>query len=435
MLTIRALAPFAGRLREALLTTCGVYLVLLQTQQLTALRSVVWGVLIVLTLLALASPAPPGERALIRSRATLAVIVPLGTWAIWCALSLAWSAQPSLTLREVKREIVDGLVIFVAFFLAATDERALRPLVLWTLAATAALAGVAIAMELLGGRFNPALLHHGHGTYSTHLVLVAPLALLFWLPAPVGFADGPRAQVAFWSFAILVLAAARLTDNRMIWLALIVEVAVVALAAGLRWSHLLEGRRLRYAAFTIAVVAVMAATFVVVSQEKAVLVSPARPTLAQAFADDPRLPLWDLTIERIRMRPWTGYGFGRRIIGEDLAASLNDPLLTHAHNIFVSQCLQTGAIGLALLVASLAAFAWRCSRFVRSRDDPLAVVGLIGLALVAGLVVKNLTDDFLYRSNAREFWALAAMTLGYGLRRERRVNGGAGGNSAQVRSG
>jgi hypothetical protein len=33
-------------------------------------------------------------------------------------------------------------------------------------------------------------------------------------------------------------------------------------------------------------------------------------------------------------------------------------------------------------------------------------------------VIKNLTDDFMFRSNAKEFFALAAMLLGYGARGE-----------------
>ena len=62
--------------------------------------------------------------------------------------------------------------------------------------------------------------------------------------------------------------------------------------------------------------------------------------------------LWDHTVERIRERPWTGFGFGRGIIGDELRAALRDPLLAHAHNVFVSQWLQTGAPGFALLVAA-----------------------------------------------------------------------------------
>jgi len=31
-------------------------------------------------------------------------------------------------------------------------------------------------------------------------------------------------------------------------------------------------------------------------------------------------------------------------------------------------------------------------------------------------VVKNITDDFLFRSNAKEFWALIAILTGLGTR-------------------
>ena len=55
-------------------------------------------------------------------------------------------------------------------------------------------------------------------------------------------------------------------------------------------------------------------------------------------------------------------------------------------------------------------------RYVRSRDDVLAFLGIVGLALLAGFVVKNLTDDFLFRSNAKELWALLAIVTGVGTR-------------------
>ena len=58
-------------------------------------------------------------------------------------------------------------------------------------------------------------------------------------------------------------------------------------------------------------------------------------------------------------------------------------------------------------------------RFLRSRDDTLAFVGVAGLSLLAGFVAKNITDDFLFRSNAKELWAMTALLLGYGVRRER----------------
>jgi len=41
---------------------------------------------------------------------------------------------------------------------------------------------------------------------------------------------------------------------------------------------------------------------------------------------------------------------------------------------------------------------------------------VIGLALIAGFLAKNLTDDFLHRHNAQVFWALNGLLVGLGRR-------------------
>jgi O-antigen ligase len=123
-------------------------------------------------------------------------------------------------------------------------------------------------------------------------------------------------------------------------------------------------------------------------------------------------------------RPVLGYGFGRRILADRLTAETGNPLLAHAHNVFASQWLQTGVIGVVAFTTFLVALALRYLRFVRSRDDTLAFVGVAGLALLAGFIAKDITDDFLFRSNAKELWATTAMLLGYGMRRERTLVAG-----------
>ena len=78
-----------------------------------------------------------------------------------------------------------------------------------------------------------------------------------------------------------------------------------------------------------------------------------------------------------------------------------------------------GLLAVLVLVALLGAIGWRYVRFCRSTSDTLALLGIVGLALLAGFIVKNLTDDFLVRSNGRLFWALNAAILGWGIRQER----------------
>ena len=89
-----------------------------------------------------------------------------------------------------------------------------------------------------------------------------------------------------------------------------------------------------------------------------------------------------------------------------------DAKIRHPHNVFVSQWLQTGAIGAGLFVVMLGSVAWRFARFVRSDDDEVARLGAIGLAVLAAFVVRNLTDDFFIRASGTILFAACAMLLG-----------------------
>ena len=78
-------------------------------------------------------------------------------------------------------------------------------------------------------------------------------------------------------------------------------------------------------------------------------VFPPNTSVEATIKADPRIRLWQQLTERIGDRVWQGYGFGRRIQAEEIANDLADLQLTHAHNLFASQWLQTGAVGLACL--------------------------------------------------------------------------------------
>jgi len=43
------------------------------------------------------------------------------------------------------------------------------------------------------------------------------------------------------------------------------------------------------------------------------------------------------------------------------------------------------------------------------------------MAMMAGVVVKNMTDIFFYRDNSLLFWSLVGLTLGYAKYREQRA--------------
>jgi hypothetical protein len=137
-------------------------------------------------------------------------------------------------VREWETDVQYAAYIFTAFFVVVRDGRGMRILATALLASFATLAALAIAMALLG-RLDLHFWHHDAGFWSTHLVLVAPV--LFALFAkPAGARTTRRSMLLFVGLLALLLVNARLTDNRMVWVALAASYGTAALVAVLRCS-------------------------------------------------------------------------------------------------------------------------------------------------------------------------------------------------------
>jgi O-antigen ligase len=162
-------------------------------------------------------------------------------------------------------------------------------------------------------------------------------------------------------------------------------------------------------------------------------VYPPNTTVEDTLERDPRLAIWRHAGERLAQRPLTGFGYGRLILQDELREDTGDRLLTHAHNMFVSQALQTGAVGVALLVVLLVALLARYVQLARSGDATLRRLGTLGLAILAAFVAKNLTDDFFFRANQKLLFAVNAVLLGMAVLRERDLAPRDGGASVPPR--
>ncbi len=349
--------------------------------------------------------------------------VPVALWAGWSAASYSWSLHPAYTKAEIGTEIGWGLATAAIYYVAGRTGTAFRAITTTAVAAGALLAALALQTVWAHPGADPEKLlvatHGGVGAFSTYLVLLVPLLPLLLAPRPLGYGSGPLAIVATLATFVLLLAAARITENRMIWVSFAVGFLASAALAGWRWRVRLARAPLRWSAILVALLVVVGLMFVDAAMQRARSDHRADASVAQALADDPRFLLWQHTFERIRERPWAGFGFGKSILRTELQGELGDPMLAHAHNLFVSQWLQTGIVGMLLLCAMLAALAWRYLAFLRASDGALAALGLVGLVMLATFLVKNLTDDFMIRPTSKEFWALNALLVGYGIRRAR----------------
>jgi O-antigen ligase len=339
------------------------------------------------------------------SRIPLPFAAAFAAWVLLGLASLAWSVERRYTLDELRNEALYATLAVAVFFFAA--QHAGR----WRLWCAALLAGTLVVFSIYFAEsaFGIKLSRHPafelRGPWSTHLVLVAPIVLaLSWRP-PWGAGRGLAVGAAAMA---LLLYAAWATENRIIWVAL----AAQFLIAGLLQPAGPEGApRLRALSMVAALVAtgVFAAA---VADRSALHFAGA----AESLERDVRPRIWRVAAEKFAQAPLVGHGFGREILAKEFIPHtpkvLNHPQIRHGHNVFVDMALSLGLLGLAIFVALLALLAREHVRSLRRPE--LAALGVIGLMVMAGFLVKCLTDDFLHRHNGLVFWALNGMLLGLG---------------------
>ncbi|HVF63578.1 MAG TPA: O-antigen ligase family protein [Casimicrobiaceae bacterium] len=405
------------RLRLFLVTAACAYLALLPTGALSSWRSIAFAS----SAAAAIAVAVLGhrERASVPSIG-IAIPAAVAAWATWSIASLLWSVDFAFSAREIRGDVLWGLAAIVIFYVAAsTSEAAFRALAATSIAALAFWVALAIGFAIAGGGLDLRPFHRGEGAFTTYLVTLSPfLALLCWRP-PAGFATHPRTFGVAIFIGVLVVIAARLSSNRVVWLAFATAVIVIALAMR---TQIPAARRL---AVALAVIAVCALSFTHAARDRAVALRGEGGDVAPTLATDPRLAIWKHSIDRIGDRPWLGHGYGSHIVGAAIGSDTGDPRVLHAHNLFASQWLQTGVVGLVLFLGMVGAVAAAYLRFVRSGDPTLVALGAVGLAVIAGYLVRNLTDDFFLRANGKLLFAANAVLLGYGALRLKRASGGA----------
>ena len=112
-------------------------------------------------------------------------------------------------------------------------------------------------------------------------------------------------------------------------------------------------------------------------------------------------------------------GFGRGILRNDLPVRFDDGRLWHVHNIFLDAGIQLGIPGVLLLGWLLGAIGATGLRLARNADPFARSCGAALAAVVAGMIVRNLTDDVWVRQSALLFWAVVGTLAALGLRAAR----------------
>jgi O-antigen ligase len=104
------------------------------------------------------------------------------------------------------------------------------------------------------------------------------------------------------------------------------------------------------------------------------------------------------------------------MLRQSLQNEFGQPLLWHAHNYFLDTVVQVGIPGLLLLFLLLGATLREGWRMARSPDDLATACGLALIAIVAGMVIRNMTDTLWVRQNALLYWGVLGVLLAWGRR-------------------
>lgn len=370
--------------------------------------------------------------ALRQERGTLRPLPPawlaFALWAAWALASLAWSIEPERTLKEWRNEaFYTGIAFWICFVgaQAGNAARVVPPAV--ALAITAAI-GAALYTFTLSWEEYLVGPHSGPGDHSSALLTLLPcLAMAGWYGSRAGW---PRLVLLLLAMlGVLFAASAYATLNRTLWLGFAVQ---LTLLGGLMLSRSEYTQRTMRRALVIAasVIATLVLAFASVQATR-----EATGT-GKALQADNRLLLWPEIVEQIGENPLTGYGFGRGLLRDPLRADFAeiDMHLWHAHNIVLEALLQLGIPGLLLLTLLLGSLVREGWRYARSPDERAMACGIALIAVVAGMLMRNMTDTLFVRQNALLFWGVAGILLGLPLSANRPAAGTPAPSSATARA-
>lgn len=369
----------------------GIYLVVLPIYHTAAIRNLAFAGLIACTLILQFRYRHPWQFPLWREWLIYALVA---------LLSLTYAIDPNMSLFEIKTEVVYAFIVFSIGATWIRSAEALDRLMWVAVAANICFVGSSLAIWhntpkdqiILVGALNIR-----SGTYSTYLVTVIPfIAALAWRQ---WHAQNTRRMILLAVLLLVNVCVVFFTRNRQSFPALLVECTIFGLIS---IRHHFTWRRLGILMFTFVV-----GTLLFKTQFESRV-----GDWRIATVNDVRWRLWDFSIARIAEHPLTGAGFGRgafSIAYPDFKVT-NSPLW-HAHNMVLNKGIQMGLPGIAAFLLLLFAAGRLLVRGLISQQNLRPYV-LASLAMLAGIFMKNMTDDFFVRDGALLFWLLVGVVAG-----------------------
>jgi exopolysaccharide production protein ExoQ len=326
----------------------------------------------------------------------------------WCTLSVVWSAHPDLSLRH-------GIQLIITFLIAVTLASRLSPLVLLRVQFLALMSAGAASLLIGDVRDDGIWIGIFDSKNYYAFTMVALLLCAFALLAD-------RGQSAAWRLAGLtgvLMALPQIIMAESIG-AVIASVAVLGAALVMLRLHALppERRPLRLVALGIVSVGGLVAVYL--------FSGPILTLVGEVTGKDPsltgRTDLWAAALGEIARAPLLGTGYRAfwvegNPLAEQIWAEFHIASKSgfNFHNLYLSNAVDIGLVGVALhLIMLIPAFVL-CSRWLLHAGGAPALFSFMAVSFVLVLALVEVPVFF-------EFNALSVMVLAslvYGLRASR----------------
>jgi len=345
--------------------------------------------------------------------------VPLALWTGLALFSLIFAINPIYSLGEIKSEIFYGVLAYVIFFSLARGEMEYK---WWTSILLSSLVVISLTEIMLWykgeGTVLPKYIYNGVGPHLTLLITLFPFVALMLFKTNIRkFPDN-----LIWLILPLVLVSAYVTYNRVFWVALIISAATLFILLWLKEKNRRQRIKMLFFLAFLSVVGVSLFYQALVNRIAKDSDGRTGTIVDKTLYQDQRPRLWDFSLKQIIHSPWVGIGFGVRSFDYAYPEwERSDPTLFHAHNIFLDAGIQMGIPGILVLMLVFFSILREYWRFYESVDSRLQWLGACGLAMVIGVLMKNMTDHFFSRDLSLLFWSLVGMMLGYGKRLQDRI--------------
>lgn len=299
----------------------------------------------------------------------------------WATITVAWSVQPPVTMRELIRLMVVVLVTYGMGRTYTANQLMFITLVICTFSVV-----VSVGSELATGHFRP-----WEADYrlkgGMHANMVSVHAAIMAL-ASVGLMSGARRKEVLWCVLGLAFVAIVLTKSRT-------GAGTLLAAMLIQWTLQLEPKRMvAFWAGTLSVVSVVVFLLAAGGSQwqKALGGAATMGRQGDVGSLTGRLPLWHTVMGDISERPMHGFGYEafwtaeRRI---DVAGEVNW-YPTDAHSSYVNTWLELGAIGLTL---NLSLALWSCGVLVLAQRTAGESGYAFFATLVAFALIHGLTES------------------------------------------